>query len=147
MGYKVLRFLGAIVAAYVFSFLVDFIHLAFFSGAAHFFGNLSWSNWFSFDLLRGFLLPIAWSFLGLIGMGIVWLVRGSKVIAVLPMLWFLVAIIADFFSLFVNPAEQIIDDIGQGFWYYVGATLIFIAILTCYVMCAVSMFVSEKIES
>ena len=80
-------------------------------------------------------------------MGIVWLVRGSKVIAVLPMLWFLVAIIDDFFSLFVNPAEQIVDDIGQGFWYYVGATLIFIAILTCYVMCAVSMFVSEKIES
>ena len=145
MTYKVLRFIGAIVVAILFRFLVDFIHIAFFGGAAHFFANLSWSNWFSFDIFRGFFLPIAWTILWLIGMGLMWLVRGSKVIAALPIILFVLGIISDYNKLFLNPIELIVDDIGLGFWYYFGAIITFIEILTCYVVCAVSMFASDEI--
>ena len=136
---------GAIVVAILFRFLVDFIHIAFFGGAAHFFANLSWSNWFSFDIFRGFFLPIAWTILWLIGMGLMWLVRGSKVIAALPIILFVLGIISDYNKLFLNPIELIVDDIGLGFWYYFGAIITFIEILTCYVVCAVSMFASDEI--
>lgn len=81
---NIFRFIGAIVASLIFSFLVDMFHLAFFGGVTHFFANLSWSNWFSFDVLRGFLLPVAWTVLWLISMGLTWLVKGSKVLAILP---------------------------------------------------------------
>lgn len=141
---KVLRFIGAIVAALLFRVLVDFFHIAFFGGAAHFFANLSWSNWFSFDIFRGFLLPIVWILLMFIGMGLVWLVRGSKVIAAFPLLLFVLGIIADFNRLFLNPIELIVDDIGQGFWYYLGAIITFIEILICYILCAVSMFATDE---
>ncbi len=144
MIYKVLRFLGAIIAALLFSYLVNFFHIAFFGGAAHFFANLSWSNWFSFDLLRGFLLPIVWTILWLIGMGLAWLVRGSKVFAALPLIWFLSGIITDFRILFLNPIELIVNDIGLGFWYYLGAVITFIEILVCYGICAISMFAPDN---
>ena len=145
MVYKVLRFIGAIVAAILFRFLVDFVHIAFFGGAAHFFANLSWSNWFGFDLFRGFFLPIVWTILWLIGMGMMWLVRGSKVIAALPIILFVLGIISDYNKLFLNPIELIVDEIGLGFWYYFGAIITFIEILTCYVVCAVSMFATDEI--
>lgn len=141
MIHKVLRFFGAIVAALLFSYLVDFFHIVFFGGAAHFFANLSWSNWFSFDLFRGFLLPIVWAILLLIGMGLVWLVRGSKVIAALPIVFFIMGIISDFKILFLNPIELIVNDIGLGFWYYFGAVVTFLEMLICYGICAFSMFV------
>lgn len=144
MGYKVLRFIGAIITAWIFRYLVNFFHIAFFGGATHFIANLSWSNWFSFDILRGFLLPIAWTILWLIGMGLVWLVRGSKVIAALPLLLFVSGIIVDFRILFIEPIELIVDDIGQGFWYYIGAIITFITILICYFVCAVSMFATDE---
>ena len=144
MGYKVLRFLGAVVASLLFSYLVDFFHIAFFAGAAHFFANLSWSNWFSFDIFRGILLPIVWAVLWLIGMGLVWLTRGSKVIAALPLLLFVLAIITDFRTLFLNPIELIVDDIGHGFWYYLGAVVTFIEILVCYIACSISMLGSKE---
>ena len=139
MMYKVLRFFGAIIAALVFSYLVDSFHVAFFAGAAHFFANLSWSSWFGFDILRGAILPFMWAVLWLIGMGLVWLVRGSKVIAALPLIWFLMAVITDFLALFLNPMELVADDIGLGFWYYLGAVVTFIVILVCYVICSICM--------
>ena len=79
-----------------------------------------------------------------IGMGLVWLVRGSKVIAAFPLLLFVLGIIADFNRLFLNPIELIVDDIGQGFWYYLGAIITFIEILICYILCAVSMFATDE---
>lgn len=140
---KVLRFLGAIIAAFLFDYLVNGFHLAFFVGAAHFFANLSWSNWLSFDIFRGFLLPIAWTILWLIGMGLVWLVKGSKIIAALPILMFIWGIIAEFKFLFLYPTDLIVDDIGQGFWYYLGATLTFLEMVACYVFCSVAMFIEQ----
>ena len=144
MIHKVLRFLGAMVAALLFSYLVDFFHIAFFGGIAHFFANLSWSSWFSFDVLRGFLLPIVWGILWLIGMGLAWLVRGSKVIATLPLIWFLLGIIADFRILFLDPIELIVNDLGLGFGYYFGAVITFIEILVCYGICSISMFALDN---
>ena len=144
MFYKVLRFIGAIITALLFGYLVDFFHIAFFGGAAHFFANLSWSNWFSFDIFRGFLLPIVWTILWLIGMGLMWLVKGSKVIAALPLIIFLLGVIADFRILFLYPDEFIVNDIGQGFWYYFGAILTFIGIIICYGVCAISLFVTDE---
>lgn len=141
---KVLRFIGAIIAAVIFSYLVDTLHLSFFAGVAHFFANLSWTNWLSFDIFRGLLLPLIWTILWLIGMGIIWLVRGSKVISVIPIIWFVISIIADFTTLFLRPMELITNDIGEGFWYYTGAVITFVAILVCYVICMVSMLISRE---
>lgn len=144
MIYKILRFVGAIIAAVIFSYLNETVHLAFFAGAAHFFANLTWTNWFSFDTLRGFLLPLIWTFLSLIGMGLVWMVRGSKVISAIPIIWFVLSIVAVFRILFLEPVELITNDIGEGFWYYTGATVTFAAISICYVICAISMLVSNE---
>lgn len=144
MLYKVLRFLGAIIAAVLFSFLVDIFHNSFLEGAVHFFANLSWSNWFGFGLFRVFLLPIVWSILWLIGWGVTWLVRGSKVIATLPLILFIMSIISDFKILFINPIEPIVDDIGLGFWYYLGAVLTLLDILICYAICSLAMLSSNE---
>lgn len=141
----ILRFIGAIVAAMLFDYLVSFFHFAFFCGAAHFFANLSWSNWFSFDILRGFLLPIVWGVLCLIGTGLTWIVKGSKIIAALPIIILIRGIILDFDVLFLNPIDIAVDDIGLGFWYYFGAVLTFLPILiykTIYII--VGMFAFDE---
>lgn len=143
MIYKILRFLGAILSAVLFSYLVDIFHLLFFGGVVHFFANLSWSNWISFDTLRGFLLPVVWTILWLIGMGLAWLVRGSKWIAALPIIYFLLRIVNDFIILFVEPIEPIVDEIGLGFWYYTGAIVTFIGILVFYIICTLQMLFDE----
>lgn len=146
MIYKVFRFFGAIIAAVIFSYLVDVFHVLFFGGVVHFFANLSWSNWLSFDIFRGFFLPIAWAILWLIGMGLAWLVRGSKVIAALPILYFILRIINAFFVLFIDPVEPIVEEIGLGFWYYTGAIITFVGILICYIICSAVMISSDKKE-
>lgn len=142
---KVLRFFGAVIAAFLFSHLVDFFHIVFFGGAAHFFSNLSWNNWLSLDLFRGALLPLVWAILWLIGMGLVWLVRGSKGIAALPLIWFFLGVISDFRILFLDPIELIIDDIGLGFWYYFGAVITLVEIIVCYGICAAAMLTRDDI--
>ena len=103
MFYKVLRFIGAIIVALLFGYLVVFFHIAFFGG-----------------------------------------VKGSKVIAALPLIFFVLGVIEDFRILFIDPVEFIIDDIGQGFWYYFGAILTFIDIVICYGVFAISLFVTEE---
>lgn len=142
---KVLRFLGAIIAAILFDYLVYTFHFSFFAETAHFFANLSWSNWLSFDIFRGFLLPVEWTILGLIGVSLMWLVRGSKIIAALPTVIFIFNIIGNFYLLFLEPSELIVNDIGQGFWYYFGAILAFIAMSGCYIGCTVSMYIDPDL--
>lgn len=144
MFYKVLRFIGAIIVALLFARLVDAFHITFFGGAAHFIANLSWSNWLGFGVLRGFLLPIAWAILWFIGMGLAALVRGSKAMAALPLVIFVLAVIADFRILFLEPIDLIVADIGQGFWYYFGAILTFIGIVFFYGICAAFMLASDE---
>ena len=144
MFYKVLRFIGAIIAALLFAYLVDAFHITFFGGAAHFIANLSWSNWLGFDILRGFLLPVVWGVLWLIGMGLACLVRGSKAMAALPLVIFALGVISDFIDLFLVPVKSIVADIGQGFWYYFGAILTFIGIVFFYGICAAFMLASDE---
>lgn len=141
--FGVLRFVGAIVAAVLFSYLLDIFHILFFGGVVHFFANLSWSNWISFDIFRGFLLPIVWTILWIIGVGLAWLVRGSKWIAALPIIYFLLRIVNDIVILFVEPIEPIVDEIGLGFWYYAGAVVTFIEILVFYIICTLQMLSKE----
>lgn len=144
MMYIVLRFIGAIIAAVIFSFLAEAIHILFFGGAAHFFANFSWSNWLGFDTFRGFLLPIAWAVLWLVGMGLQWLVRGSKKIAAIPVLYFLLRIIYVFYLLFIETAEPVVNEIGAGFWYYVGAIVTYFFIIVCYVVCTAAMLTNNE---
>ena len=136
MLYKVLRFIGAIIVAVLFSYLVDVFHFSYFAGASHFFANITWSNWLGFDSLRGIVLPLMWIILWLIGLGLGWLVRGSKIIAAFPILIFILCLITDFIGLFIIPLKQITDEIGQGFFYYLGATLTYLGILACYFACS-----------
>ena len=144
MFYKVLRFIGAIIAAFLFAYLVDAFHLAFFGGAVHFLANLSWGSWLGFDILRGALLPVVWTVLWLIGMGLMWLVKGSKAMAALPLVIFALGVISDFIDLFLVPVESIVADIGQGFWYYSGAIATFVWIVICYGLCAAFMLASDE---
>lgn len=144
MFYKVLRFFGAIIVALLFARLVDAFHITFFGGAAHFIANLSWGSWLGFDILRGFLLPVAWAILWFIGMGLAALVRGSKAMAALPLVIFALGVISDFIDLFLVPVKSIVADIGQGFWYYSGAIGTFILIVVCYGICAAFMLASDE---
>lgn len=141
---NILRFLGAVACAFAFSFLVDASNLVIFGGTAHFIANLTWTNWLSFDLFRGFLLPVAWGVTWLLGMGLLWLVKGSIVHAVLPIIIFIRGIVNDFYVLFIQTAEPIVEDIGLGFWYYVGASLCFIVMFACYAICTISMFAYQE---
>ncbi len=133
MGY-VLRFIGAILAAAVFAAIVDMFHFLFFAGAAHFFANISWHNWFSLDTLRGFLLPLAWTIMWLVAMGAKWLVKGNIWLAVIPILLCIFGLIHGFDILFLHPYDGIISDIGHGFWYYFGAILTYIEMIVFYVI-------------
>ena len=144
MTNKVLRFIGTIIATFVFCFLVQLFHVLFFAGAVHFFANITWSSWFSFDFFRGFLLPIGWAVIWLVGAGLVWLVKGNKMLAVLPLIWFVIQTIISFVGLFVNPVEPIIEEIGLGFWYYFGAVITFVEILICFGICVFSMFIYNE---
>jgi len=138
MIYKVLRFLGAIIVAYIFALLNDLMNLAFFRGACDFFNDITWKSWLSFDTLRGFILPIIWAILWLVGWGLWWLVKGVKWITILPIIYFIVRLIDDFYLLFINPSAII--DMEHGFWYYTGAVITFIEILVCYGICTVALF-------
>lgn len=146
MELKFLRFVGAIVVAILFAFLVNMIHLSFFVGAVHTISNLSWSNWLGFDTFRGFLLPIAWAILWAVAWGLSWLVRGNRWIAALPVVVFVSSIIKEFGLLFLHPLEEVYVEAGQGFWYYLGAIITYIAMLICYTLCTVFML-SWKEES
>lgn len=142
-----LRLSGAFIASIIFSYLVDFFHMAFFGGTAHVIVNFTWRNLFSYDVLRGFLLPLIWTILWLMAWGICWIVRGSKIMAIPPILYFLLAIVYDFRRLYVAPLDMIISDTGDGFWYYFGATLTFIGMLVCYFACSIALlFYNPKSE-
>ena len=147
MIYKVLRFIGAIIAASIFSFGVNFTYFSFFDEVSHFFANLSWSNLLSFDIFRGFLLPVAWAILYLIGAGLVRMVRGSKIIAAIPIYIFItVGVISSFKLLFLESVEIIVDDIGLGFWYYFGAVITFLFIIVTYLLCSIFMLIKQDVE-
>ena len=146
MVYKVLRFLGAIIMALIFDYLLSVSHIAFFGGTAHFFSNLSWSNLLSFDIFRGFLLPIVWGVLSLIGIGLVWIVRGEKLIAAIPIYIFVTGAVTNFKLLFLEPVELIVNDIGLGGWYYFGAGLTFFIILALYISYSVLMLLKQGFD-
>lgn len=141
---KVLRFIGAIVLSFAFSYLVDVSTISFFAGTAHFFANLSFSNWMGFDLLRGVLIPILFTIMIFAGMGVIWLVKGSKIIAIIPIIIFIVSICTEFLSLFIYPIELITQDIGAGFWYYTGAVITFLEMILCYTVCSLGMLESNE---
>lgn len=144
MVYKILKFFGAIAVAILFCYVVDMFHMLLFGGVVFFFADFSWRNWLSLDVFRAFLLPIAWGIIWLIGMGLGWLTKDSKVLAVLPIIIFVIRIINDFIVLFIQPIEPIIAEIGLGFWYYAGAVITFIMILACYLICSVVMLNDEN---
>lgn len=137
---KLLRFIGAVIVALLFDYIVRLSHIAFFAGATHLLANLTWSNWLGFDILRASLVPVVWGILGLLGFGLSWLVRSSKIIAALPIVIFISGVIYSFANLFLYPIEMIVDDIGQGVWYYLGATVTFFFMLVCYVLGSIAMF-------
>ena len=139
----VLRFIGVIVSAVLFSYLVETFHYMFFRGIVHFFSNLSLGNWLFFDLFRGILLPVLLVLSSLIAMGITWMVKGSKVLKVIPICYFILRMINDFIYLFIDQLSSIVDEIGSGFWYYTGAVVAFLGILICYGLCIASIIVSE----
>ena len=64
--------------------------------------------------------------------------------AALPLVIFVLAVIADFRILFLEPIDLIVADIGQGFWYYFGAILTFIGIVFFYGICAAFMLASDE---
>ena len=149
MVYKIIKFFGAIVVAILFCYVVDIFHMLLFGEVVFFFVDFSWSNWLSWDLLRGkwyglallrgLLLLIVWGIICLIGMALEWLTKESKTFAILPIIIFIFRIVNDFIVLFIQPIEPIVAEIGLGFWYYVGATITFIMILACYLICSLVM--------
>ena len=129
----ILKFVCAVGIAVLFNQLMSAFFLTVFAELAHFFGNLSWGSWFSLAVFRVFLIPVGLIVLHLVGILLVWLVRGSIVKAVLPVMIFIWGMIVNFKLLFLFPIEHIIDDIGHGFWYYLGAALTYLSMLVVYI--------------
>lgn len=139
MLFKLLRFIGAILLAILFSYLVDVCTISFFAGTAHFFANFSFENWMGFDLLRGLFVPTLITLIVIVGWVVVKIVNGSKLIMIIPMVIFTICIFTDFINLFFFPIEIITDEIGTGFWYYLGASITFLEMIICYAACSLSM--------
>lgn len=110
------------------------------------FANFSWRALFSFDTMRGFLFPIVWVIFYAMTVGIGWIVRGSKIIAALPLICFLGALANLFYILFVNPQSSAIDEVGLGVWYYICAIVTFLIILGWMLFCTLAMFAYQKEE-
>lgn len=138
-----LRLSGAFVVSFFFSYLVDFFHMAFFGGTAHVIVNFTWRTLFSYDMLRGFLLPVMWTIIWLIALGLCWIVRRHKLIAIPPILYFLLALVYDIKRLYIYPVDMIISETGDGFGYYLGATLTFIGMLICYIACIIALLLYD----
>lgn len=144
MGYKILRFFGALIAAILFIFLVQMFHVVSMDVVIHMLANFSWKTLFSIDILRGFIIPIVWGLFYLMTIGIGWIVRGSKVIATLPIIYFLLALANLFYLLFVNPQSSSVDEVGLGVLYYLCAIVTFLVIIGWTLFCTIAMFAYGK---
>lgn len=140
MGYKILRFFGALIVVNVFIYLVQLFHLFCMIGLIEFFEHFSWRSLFTFDIVRGFIIPIAWAIFYGIVMGIAWLVRGSKIIAALPLISFVIAAINLFIKLFISPT----DEIEPNFWYYIVSVTTYLVVIGWFVFCSIGMLAFEE---
>ena len=138
------RFLGAIIAAQVFSFLVGLSWFTFFGEVASLIAHISWANWLRMDIIRGMLFPVVLGIIWAIGVGLCWLVRGNKWIAALPILIFIYGIIVNIDALFLSHSPAIVAEIGEGSLYYIGAICTFVVILITHVVCVLGMFISDN---
>ena len=135
-----LKFIGALLASVVFVAMVDLYHFLFFVGASHFFANFSWSSLFSFDVLRGLLLPLGWTVMWLIALGTRYLINGKRWMTIIPILLCLLGLFHGFDILFLHPWEKITSEIGTGSWYYFGAILTYIEMIVFYVVFAFMLY-------
>ena len=142
MGYKILRFLGALISVNVFIYLVQLFHLFCMVGVLKLFEDFSWRNLLGLDLVRGLLIPVAWFIFYWISVGIAWIVRGSKIIAALPLISFVIMAIGLFINLFVSPSNAIADEVNS--WgYYTVSVVTYLIIIGWFAFCSILMFVYE----
>lgn len=140
MGYKILRFFGALLAVNAFIYLVELFHLFCMVGLIEFFENFSWRSLFTLGIIRGFVIPIAWIIFYGISIGIAWLVRGSRIIAALPLISFVIAAIALFIKLFISPSNVVLDEVDSESWYYIASVIAYLVIIGWFIFCSILMF-------
>lgn len=140
MGYKILRFFGALIAVNVFIYLVELFHLFCMVGLIDFVEHFSWRSLFRLDIIRGLVIPIAWFIFYWISIGIAWLVRGSKIIATPPLIFFVIAAIALFIKLFISPTNVIFEEVDSTSWYYTVSVIAYLVIIGWFIFCSIAMF-------
>lgn len=146
MGYRILRFFGALVTIIIFIFLVGLFHLV----CMDYIVKLGTKSTlvtmiFSLDLYRLlmlFLIFLVWTIFYEFAKGIGWIVRGSKVIAALPLICLLGSLVRLFYILFIN--NSFLNDVGGSVWYYFCAIITFLVILGWWSLCVLLMFTYYK---
>lgn len=139
---NILKFLGAIILACLFSWVVDFANLYVFVYEVRFFENFSLSSLFEFDVIRGFLFPIGLAVIAFIAFGLCLLVKGQKYSIILPIIIFIIRILRDFNILFINTSafeSPLIKNVGHGFVWYSCAIVTFVFIFLFYALATIGM--------
>ena len=144
MGYKFLRFFGALIAVNVFIFSVEIFHLLCMIAICEFLEDFSWRSLYTFDTLKGIIIPIAWVIFYLSILGIAKLVRGSKIIATLPIISFVIAAINLFIKLFIYPNAAMMDKFNSDIWYYLLSITTYLVIIGWFTFCSIGMFTYKE---
>ena len=140
MWYKILRFLGAIIAAYIFVNLVEWISCYIFLQYIGQVTNYVWADWFK---LSSLVISVGFTSILAVGIVLCKLVKGGFWMAILPILYFFYRLIFILNAFFYS---NIVDNIVAKYYnnvsislYNFGSIVTFAFILFCYVFCSIKM--------
>lgn len=143
---RALIFIGRLIATFVvaniFGFLVNFSHQSIYGIAVILFSKYG----VILSLFDFSLFPLAWYILWLVLLALKKIVKGNIILAILSTLIFIHSVAASFRILFTKPMEPIVDIIGLGAGYYIGAIITFVLIVICYIIGTISVFKKNDIE-
>lgn len=140
MWYKILRFFGAIIAAYIFFYLVEWACFSIFLKYINQVTDYVWADWFK---LSSLVISVGVTSIVAVGIVLCNLVRGNIWLAILPILYFIDRLIS-LFNVFINTdivanfVSQKVDDVPESLYNF-GLTITFALILFSCVFCSLKM--------
>lgn len=140
---KILRFIGAIILAYLFSLIWSSSCICIWASIVWLFSDFTFGRFFMMSVGWSIATYILTFILPLIGMGMTYVIKGSKLIAALPIMMFLMNVLSDIMSFILidkgvsKPVTAelmgMLSDIS-GIWYNIGAFMTSIVMIIGYVV-------------
>ncbi len=147
-----LRFVSAILLSLFTIIVIRYACIGGFGMTVFFFNDFSFKNMFIIGCISSIAGSILTVICGLLLAGLSWAGQGSKWIAALPILLFLVSLLSDgvyllddssYFGVHLETAKNILQEEAGGF-YTIGAILTLLAELVGYVIATIAMLYKEK---